>query len=170
MGLGSNLDSLLAGIKRVAVNGVLLPVGSPSSIVLNLINGLTAVQNATTGFYDVSATSVLFPGVISVVQFVNAGGTIQALAGSLVFVDASGGTCTVIPPALLAGTSQSWGVSDVKAGTWSATNYVNLPNAASVLEDPLSPGVYSHNPVKCTSPNQVSTWMQDPTGTYWKAL
>src|ERR1700678_2667270 len=54
-----NLGTLLAGIKRLAVNGVALAVGTPPSIVMNLLSPLSAALNATTGNYDVSVGGIL---------------------------------------------------------------------------------------------------------------
>jgi hypothetical protein len=168
----SNLNAVLAGIKRVAVNGVLLSVGSPPSIVLNLTTGLNAVLNAVTGYYDVTAAGGgggSSTGSITSVQTVYGAGIIQAVAGAMVFVDASAGPCIVYPPALVAGTPQCWGISDVKVGTFSLTNYAQVPNAGSTLEHPLVIGNYGFNPVTLTSPSMTVVWYQDPTGTYWKA-
>jgi hypothetical protein len=49
-----NLDPLLAGIKRVAQDGVILPVAAPPSIVLNAVSPTTITPNSTTGNYDIT--------------------------------------------------------------------------------------------------------------------
>ena len=51
-----NLDPLLAGIKRLANQGILLPVQSPPSIVLNAATGLSLVYNPATGQHDLTCT------------------------------------------------------------------------------------------------------------------
>ena len=51
-----NLDPLLAGIKRLALNGLLLAVQSPPSIVLNIATGLSVAYNVVTGQYDLTCT------------------------------------------------------------------------------------------------------------------
>jgi hypothetical protein len=53
---GGNLDPLLRGIKRVANNGVLLPVPSPPTYVLNAVPPLQAANNPALGTIDVSLT------------------------------------------------------------------------------------------------------------------
>lgn len=52
----ANLDPLLAGIKRLANQGILLPVQSPPSIVLNAATGLSLVYNPATGQHDLTCT------------------------------------------------------------------------------------------------------------------
>lgn len=48
-----NLDPLLAGIKRVSQDGIILPVASPPSIVLNAVSPTKITPNSTTGNYDI---------------------------------------------------------------------------------------------------------------------
>ena len=58
-----NLDPLLAGIKRLANQGILLPVPSPPSIVLNAATGLSLVYNPATGQHDLTNTAIPAPVV-----------------------------------------------------------------------------------------------------------
>ena len=55
--MGTNLDPLLAGIKRLALNGALLALGSPPSIVLNISTGLSVTLNPVTGQWDLTNTA-----------------------------------------------------------------------------------------------------------------
>jgi hypothetical protein len=54
-----NLDALLAGIKRIAAAGTLLPVASPPSIVANFPLPFTPANNATTGQVDITWTATV---------------------------------------------------------------------------------------------------------------
>lgn len=102
-------------------------------------------------------------------QSVAAAGSIAAASGTMTFVDASGGTCTVNPPAL--GTNTYFGVCDgKKGGSFGPTEYASIPNASSLLEDPNNPGVYTTNPIVMNQPNQSAIWMANPAKTFFKLV
>jgi hypothetical protein len=158
----SNLGALLAGIKRIANAGVLLVTPDPPAIVLNFPRA-GAVYNAVTGQIDYTPT-----GSNQTQQVVSGGGTVTANTGSVVWVDASGGTCTVNAPTLAAGTQ--WGITDgKKGGSFTSGHYCSIPNPSGVIEDPGSQGTYTNNPILIQTPCASATWTCDPTGSFWRA-
>ncbi len=152
-----------SGVKTIAIAGTALPFES----TLNFVAGATGVDSPSTGMTNITVSSTGF----SSTQSVSGGGSITAKAGALVFVNASGGTCSVSAPAFgAAGALVTWGLSDIDPTTWNATHYASVPNPSSDIEDPTNPGVYTNNPIVFKTPDSVPTWVQDPTATYWKAL
>jgi hypothetical protein len=129
--------------------------------------GTVTPQNKTP---DILTTGA--PGITQT-QSVSGAGSVTALRGSRVFVDVTGGTCTVNAPAIPAGggpAGTQFGLCQAKAAAFSATAYASVPNPSSNIEHPLLPGNYTTNPIPCNSPNMTATWQLDPTGQYWKAI
>jgi hypothetical protein len=158
----ANLATLLNGIKRVANAGVLLVTPAPPAIVLNFPKG-GAVYNAITGNIDYTPQ-----GNSQSQQVVNNGGTITASAGSVVWVDASNGTCTVNAPPVAAGAQ--WGLTDGhQGGSFNASHYASVPNPGANIEDPGAQGTYTNNPILIQMPCASANWTCDPTGTFWRA-
>lgn len=106
-------------------------------------------------------------------QSVSGAGTVTAGASKMVFVDASGGTCTVNAPSVAA--NVYWGVCDGKAGsppsaTFNASHGASIPNASHIIEDPNNPGVYTTNPIVMLNPSQSAIWLADPSATFFKLV
>lgn len=102
-------------------------------------------------------------------EAVSGGGTASPTKGTMVYVDASGGTCTVNAPGLSA--NATWGVCDgKKGGSFSAAHGASIPNAGANIEDPNNPGVYTTNPIVMLQPGQSAIWMADPSNSFFKLV
>jgi hypothetical protein len=138
--------------------------GSPGTIIgVCDVSGSLIIQPAFT-------VTIVVPPLNSLKQLaIGAAGTIAAVAFSRVWVDASGGTCTVSAPTLVAGVQ--WGVVDGKKGTsFTGAHYASITNAGGTIEDPGAPGVYTNNPVMVQAPSESVVWEGDPTGAFWKVV
>lgn len=104
-------------------------------------------------------------------QTVNAAGTVVALVGRMVYVDASGGTCNVTAPAPVAG--KYFGITDWAQGTPPAPTFSNahgadIANPGNNIEDPNYPGTFTTPTIHQRTPGETAIWQCDPSGTYWK--
>lgn len=103
-------------------------------------------------------------------QSISGGGSITAAANTIVYVDASGGTCTVTPPTLAP--KVQFGVCDgKKGGSFTSSQGANVVNSGSNLEDPnAGTGAMASNPLTLRQPGQCVIWQGDPTGNFWKII
>jgi hypothetical protein len=149
-----NLDPLLAGVKRLAQSGILLPIQGGIAIVLNASTGATITYNANTGQYDLTTTNTSSGSLTPIAA---SSGTVTAANGQRIWCT---GTVTVIAPAIVIG--GRWGI---KGGPGMVS--ITIPNASGTIEDPNTGNEYADNPIVLTSPGYSATWESDPTGAFW---
>src|ERR1700729_3729900 len=120
-----NLDPLLAGIKRVAQDGVILPVAAPPSIVLNAVSPTKITPNSTTGNYDITlvAGGTTSGGWLN--STLGTGGTFDWTAQSTQTFS-SDGTVTI------------GGITWTKVNTGNASPSMNVLNGTGLVITPVS--------------------------------
>ena len=163
-----NLDPLLAGIKRLAVNGVLLSLRLPPSIVLNVVTaaGLNVAYNVVTGQYDLTGNGA-GGGLFLTQQVVTNGQTVAV--GSMAWIDTTAGSVTFNAPTFAA--AVLFGACDAKkGGSWSVANSAQLANPNANIEDPGHPGVYTSNPILLQAGDDCVAWQVDPTNSFAKVV
>lgn len=162
------------------LNGVLQPTWTTTlKVNVPTTGGLrvlalneTYEQNASAGWIEEVNRAIRASGggggsAWLTAQPVSGGGSATGANGTMTFVDASGGTCTVNPPSAAVGVR--WGVCDgKKGGSFNASHGASIPNAGLNVEDPNNPGVYTTNTIVMQQPGQSATWMADPTGAFFK--